>query len=198
MEQIDEAAELQLRSMLREILIVEAEMENLQRGADNLLGRCASISVENTRLRVSMREQEAEAAAALEKFTAYLNKMQAHRAAVKMASCHTQEHRALEESRALVGTLTQQRDELRKDLDNPNGNTVQREKVEKEKQRTTFQIANLNWCVCFVFLTAQGEAEALEKEVSRRRRTIAEERNRLEEELQIQAHIREDIEVKKV
>lgn len=50
--------------------------------------------------------------------------------------------------------------------------------------------------VRFVFPTAQGEAKALEQEVSMRRRTIAEKRSRLEEELQIQAHIREDIEVK--
>lgn len=134
METIAQAAEPQLRSTLREILIVEAEMENLQQGADSLWGRCASISVENTRLVANIREQDAEAAAVLEKFTAYRNKMQAHTEAVELASCQTQEHKALEESRALVRRLTQQRDELREDLDNPKGNTAQREKVEKGEQ----------------------------------------------------------------
>lgn len=114
-------------------------MENQQQGADILRGRCASISVENTRLGVNIREQEAEVAAVLEKFTAYRNKMQAHRAAVELASCQTREHKALEESRALVMRLMQQRDELREDLDNPKGNAARREKVEKGEQRTT-------WC----------------------------------------------------
>lgn len=142
-EKIAEAAEQQLRSTLREILIVEAEMENLLRGANTLRGRCASISVENTQLGVNIREQEAEAEAVLEKFTAYRNKMQAHRTAVELASSQTHEHKALEESRALVRRLTQQRDELREDLDNPKGNTVQREKVEKGEKKTTCQGANL-------------------------------------------------------
>lgn len=48
------------------------------------------------------------------------------------------------------------------------------------------------------FFTAQAEAEALKTEVSRRRKTIVEKRDRLEEEMQIQAHIRKDIEVKGV
>lgn len=139
-----EASELQLRSTLREILIVEAEMENLQRGGDTLRERCAYISVENTRLEVNIREKEAEVAAVLGKFTVYRNKMQAHRAAVELASCQTQEHKALEESRALVRRLTQQRDELREDLENPKGNTVRREKVEKGEQLTTRQGAILN------------------------------------------------------
>lgn len=143
-EKIAEAAELQLRSTLREILIVEADMDNLQRGANTLRGRCSSISVENTQLGVNIREQRAEAAAVLEKFTAYRNKMQAHRTVVELASSQTHEHKALEESRALVRRLTLQRDELREDLDNPKGNTAQREKVEKGEQRTTCQGANLN------------------------------------------------------
>lgn len=144
MEKTAEVAEQRLRSTLREFLMVEAEMENLQCGADSLRGRCASISVENTRLMVDIREQEDEAKLVLEKFTAYLNKMQAHRAAVEMASCQTQEHKALEESRALVRRLTQQRDELREDLDNPNGNTAQREKVAKGEQGMNCQGSNKN------------------------------------------------------
>lgn len=144
MEMIAEAAEQQLRSTLREILIVETEMENLQCGADCLRGRCASISVENTQLQADISEQEVEAVVALGKFTAYRNKMQAHRAAVDLVSCQTQEHKALEESRALVRRLTQQRDELREDLANPKGNIAQREKVQKGVQSMTCRGLNLN------------------------------------------------------
>lgn len=46
------------------------------------------------------------------------------------------------------------------------------------------------------FFTAQVEAEALEEEVSRKRRAVMERRDRLQEEMQTQAQIREDIEVK--
>lgn len=42
------------------------------------------------------------------------------------------------------------------------------------------------------------EAEALEEEVSRKRRTVMERRDRLQEELQSQAQIRKDIEVKDI
>lgn len=137
-----DAAEQQLRSTLREILIMEAEMENLQLGTGTLRSRCTSISVENTRLLVNIREQEEEAAAALEGFAAYRNKMQTHRVATALAACQTQEYKALEESRALVRRLTQQREELRENLDK--GNTARREKVEKGEQNTTYQGENLN------------------------------------------------------
>lgn len=142
MEKNADAAEQQLRSTLREILIMEAEMENLQLGTGALRSRCTSISVENTRLLVNIREQEEEAAAALEGFAAYRNKMQTHRVATALAACQTQEYKALEESRALVRRLTQQREELRENLDK--GNTVRREKVEKGEQNTTYQGENLN------------------------------------------------------
>lgn len=137
-----DTAERQLRSTLREILIMEAEMENLQRGTGALRSRCTSISVENTWLQVNIREQEEEAAVALEGFAAYRNKMQTHRVATALAACQTQEYKALEESRALVRRLTQQREELRENLDK--GNTARREKVEKGEQNTTCQGENLN------------------------------------------------------
>lgn len=107
-------------------------MDNLQRGMGALRSRCASICVENTQLQVDIREQEEEAAAVLEEFATYRNKMQAHRAVAALAACHTQEYKALEERRALVRRLTQQREELRENLDK--GNMARREKVHKGEQ----------------------------------------------------------------
>lgn len=125
-----EAAEQQLRSNLREILILEAEMENLEQEMKVLQGHCASISVENTRLQAEIREEEEVAQAALEDFGTYRKKMEAHRVAIMQVSSQTEEHKALEERRALVCRLTQERDELRGDLGDPRENTTQRAKVE--------------------------------------------------------------------
>lgn len=134
-EKSAEAAEQQLRSNLREILILEAEMENLEQEMKVLQGRCASISVENTRLQAEIREEEKVAQAALEGFGTYRKKMEAHRAVVMQASSQTDEHKALEERRVTVRRLTQERDELRQDLGNPRGNTAQRAKVEEVDQK---------------------------------------------------------------
>lgn len=123
-----DAAEKQLRSVLREILIMEAEIEDLQRGSGTLQSTCTSISVENKQLQVDIREQEEKAVAALEGFTAYRNKMQAHMVVVALVACKTLEYKALEESRVLVRRLTQQREELKETL--VKGNAA-REEVEK-------------------------------------------------------------------
>lgn len=138
-----EAAEQQLRSHLREILILEAEMEILEQEMKVLQGRCASISVENTRLQAEIREEEDVAQVALEGFGTYRKKMEAHRVAVMQASSRTDEHRALEERRASVRRLTQERDELREDLGNPRGNTAQRAKVEEVDQKVMVKLLNL-------------------------------------------------------
>lgn len=118
-------------------------MENLEQEMKVLQGRCASISVENTGLQAGIREEEEVAQAALERFGTYQKKMEAHRVAVVQASSQTDEHKALEERRALVCRLTQERDELREDLENPRGNTAQRAKVEEVDQKVMVKILNL-------------------------------------------------------
>lgn len=110
-------------------------MENLRQEMKVLQGRCASISVENTRLQAGIREEEEVAQAALEGFGTYRKKMEAHRAGVMRASSQTDKLEALEKRRALVCRLTQERDELREDLGNPRGNAAQRAKVEEERTR---------------------------------------------------------------
>ncbi len=131
MEKKGETAERELRSKVREILMLEGEMEHLERQTKVLLDRCASISKENTELKTGTSEEEENARTALAGFNTYRNKMEGHRAAVLRAASQTEAHKELEEKRALVRMLTQKRDELREDLENPNGNTVQVAKVEK-------------------------------------------------------------------
>lgn len=118
-------------------------MENLEQEMKVLQGRCASISVENTRLQAGIREEEEVTQAALEGFGTYRKKMEVHRVAVMQASSQTDELKVLEERRALVRRLTQERDELREDLGNPRGNTAQRAKVEEVDQKVMVKFLNL-------------------------------------------------------
>lgn len=124
-----EMAELQLRSTVREILILEAGMENLEQQMKVLHDRCVSISKENTELQDRIREEDEDAQMALARFNAYRSKMEAHSVAVQHAKNNTEVQKVLEERRALVQRLTQEKEQLREDLENPNGNTVQMAKV---------------------------------------------------------------------
>lgn len=126
-----ETAERELRSQVREILILEAVTEQLEQRAKVLRDRCASISKENTELQTGIGEAEEDARAALGRFDAYRRKMEAHRAAILRVGSHAGARGALEERRVLVARLTREKEELRADLDNPNGNTAQKAKVAK-------------------------------------------------------------------
>lgn len=57
--------------------------------------------------------------------------MKGHRGAVLQAVSQTEAHRELEENRMLVLKLRKEKEQLKEDLENPNGNTLQMAKVEK-------------------------------------------------------------------
>lgn len=130
-EKIGGMVEQELRSKVREFLMLEGEMEHLERQTRVLHDRCASIRKENTELQIGISEEEENARMALAGFNTYRNKMEVHRAAVLHAASQTEAHKELEEKRALVRMLTQKKEELKVDLEDPNGNTVQMAKVEK-------------------------------------------------------------------
>lgn len=126
-----ETAERELRSKEREILMLEGELEHLQRQTEVLHKRSAAISQENTQLQYLISEEEENARLALEKFNTYRNKMEAHRVAALHAVSQTEAHKVLEEKKELVKMLKHKKEQLREDLENPNGRTVQMAKVEK-------------------------------------------------------------------
>uniref|UniRef100_A0A8P4JVM3 Uncharacterized protein n=1 Tax=Dicentrarchus labrax TaxID=13489 RepID=A0A8P4JVM3_DICLA len=165
-EKKGETAEQELRSKAREILMLEGELERLERQTKVLPARCVSISKENTELQIGVSEEEEKARMALERFNTYRHKMEAHRAAVLHAASQTQAYKELAEKRALVRMLAQKKEELREDLENPNGNTVQ-----------------------------MREIDALKGEISVRRKTTAERKERLRKEFETQAQIKKDVEV---
>ncbi|XP_073318225.1 coiled-coil domain-containing protein 122 [Pagrus major] len=163
-----ELAEREPRSKAREILLLEAEMDHLEWQTKALHDSCASISKQITDLLIGISEEEEGARMALAGFSSYREKMEAHRAAVLRAASQTEAHKELEEKRALVRMLMQKKEELREDLENPNGNAVQ---------------------------MAKRKIDALKGEISMKRKTTAERKEQLRKEFETQTQIKKDIEI---
>ncbi|XP_003446663.1 coiled-coil domain-containing protein 122 isoform X1 [Oreochromis niloticus] len=168
LERKNEGIDKELRSKVREILVLESEMEQLEQQTMILHDRCVSISKEDTELQILIGEEEEVAQVALAGFNTYRSKMEGHRAAVLHAVSQTKAHNELKEKKELVQMLRKQNEELKEDLNNPNGNTVQ---------------------------MAKKEIKALKEEVSLKMKTISEKRERLQKEFEIHAQIKKDIEI---
>ncbi|XP_034410438.1 coiled-coil domain-containing protein 122-like [Cyclopterus lumpus] len=161
-------AEQELRSKVRTYRTLEEELEHLDLQRNVLEGRCVAIGKENTELQIGITEEEEKARMALARFNTYRDNMAAHRAAVLHVVSQTEAHKELEEKRALVRMLTQKKEELKKDLENPHGNTVQMTK---------------------------NENDALKREISVRRETIVEKREQVQKEFETHTQIKKDIEI---
>ncbi|XP_037325120.2 coiled-coil domain-containing protein 122-like [Pungitius pungitius] len=167
-ERTGEMAEHELRSNVRESLMLEAQTEHLERQTSLLRGRCGAICKENTELQSSITEEEESAGMARAGFNAYRSKMEGHRAAVLHAASRTEAHRELEEKRKLVRVLTQKKEELKVDLEDPNGNTL---------------------------LSAKSENDALKRQILARREAIAKKRAQLQKEREAHTQIKKDVEI---
>ncbi|XP_043965986.1 coiled-coil domain-containing protein 122 [Gambusia affinis] len=161
-------AEQQLRSKLREICLLEGEMAHLERQRALLQDRCASINKENVKLHMLLQDEEEHARSTLEEFSVYRNKMKGHKDAVLQAVSQTEAHRELKENRMLVLNLRQEKEQLKEDLQNPNGITLQ---------------------------TAKEETDALKREISESKKAVAEGREQLKKEFEIHAKLKRDIEI---
>ncbi|XP_034533472.1 coiled-coil domain-containing protein 122-like isoform X2 [Notolabrus celidotus] len=160
----DEAVEQDLKANVRDTLLLKGEMEQLGQQVTALYGRCVSISKDISNLQVDISEEEEKAGVALEGFNTYRNKMETHRAAALRAASQTEAKKELEEKRELVRMLKEKKEELREDLENPYGNTVQ-----------------------------MKEIAALNEEISVMSKTIEEKREKLHEESTLHTHIKKDI-----
>uniref|UniRef100_A0A8C2WK61 Uncharacterized protein n=1 Tax=Cyclopterus lumpus TaxID=8103 RepID=A0A8C2WK61_CYCLU len=192
-------AEQELRSKVRTYRTLEEELEHLDLQRNVLEGRCVAIGKENTELQIGITEEEEKARMALARFNTYRDNMAAHRAAVLHVVSQTEAHKELEEKRALVRMLTQKKEELKKDLENPHGNTVQMTKVEKINWMILSYIilnfTSVNNCHSFLILL-QNENDALKREISVRRETIVEKREQVQKEFETHTQIKKDIEVR--
>ncbi|XP_060923253.1 coiled-coil domain-containing protein 122-like [Limanda limanda] len=163
-----EMAEQELRSKVRDSLVLEGNVEHLQRQTKVLQDRCVSINKENTQLHVRICEEEENACTTLAGFDTYRQKMEGHAAAVLRVASQTEAFKELEEKRALVRRLTQKKEELREDLESSNGNTAH---------------------------LAKGEIKALKGEVYLMRQIVAEQRERLQKEFETHTRMKKDIEI---
>ncbi|KAK5619262.1 hypothetical protein CRENBAI_018112 [Crenichthys baileyi] len=161
-------AEQELRSKLRQIQLLEGEVEHLERESKVLHDRCSSINKENIELQMLIQEEEENNQLTLEKFSVYRNKMKGHREAILQAVSQMETQRELEEKRMLVWKLRQEKEQLREDLQNPEGNTLQ---------------------------MAKHETDALKREISERKMAIAERRQQLKKEFETHAELKKDIEI---
>ncbi|XP_074520887.1 coiled-coil domain-containing protein 122 isoform X2 [Halichoeres trimaculatus] len=157
-----------LRAKTRETLLLEGEMEHLQQQNLTLNERCVSISKENSNLHMDMSGVMVKAQTEQETFSTYREKMETHRAAVLHAASETKAQKELESKREMVQTLKLKKEELRKDLENPYGNTVQTEKREIDALKEK----------CFVM-----------------RKITEEKKEKLDQELELQEGLRKDIEI---
>uniref|UniRef100_A0A8C8G2V7 Uncharacterized protein n=1 Tax=Oncorhynchus tshawytscha TaxID=74940 RepID=A0A8C8G2V7_ONCTS len=137
-------AEVELKSNMRQILILEGEMEHLQRHMQDLGLRSVTVYNENTELRLLIEEEEDNFSRVLAGYNTYRNKMEGHRTAVLQAESQTRAHRELVEKRALVRVLTERREELRADLENPEGNAVKQAQKELDDMRGKEMQDNVN------------------------------------------------------
>lgn len=119
------------QSKEREVLILEGELKNLDLRTKCLEDRCVAISQENRELQMRIGELEDDNRANLARHDASRKKMEAYKAAVMQAASQTEAYKELQERREQVKMLTLKKEELRDDLDNPNGSMVQESKVER-------------------------------------------------------------------
>lgn len=127
MQKKSNEAEKKLSHKARDLLIMEDDMIHLEQQMQARRDHCASITVDKTKLLEQISEEEEKACMARAQFDIYRRKMVGHRQAVLHKVDHTDACK--EEKRTLVQKLRKSKEELKQDLENPHGITVQSEKV---------------------------------------------------------------------
>lgn len=115
-------------------MVKEAEIEQLEQQKKVLNDRRTSISKENAGLQRRRAEEEEDVGKVLAQFSTYRKKMEGHRMAVWLAASQGEAQEVLEEKKASVTKLKRKKEELREDLENPNGSAVQKAKVEEAEK----------------------------------------------------------------
>nr|XP_054603658.1 coiled-coil domain-containing protein 122 isoform X2 [Nothobranchius furzeri] len=138
-----EAVEGELRSKEREFLLCQGQMEHLEKQSKVLHDRCVSITMSKSELQGLIREEEENAR-------------------------KTEAHKQLEEKKMQIQMLKQMKEQLKKDLEDPNGATQQ---------------------------MAKNEIDALKMKIFERKLSIAERREQLKAECEIHVQLKKDTEI---
>ncbi|KAJ3588817.1 hypothetical protein NHX12_009671 [Muraenolepis orangiensis] len=127
-----ERAKLALRAIERQMLVQEDDLDRGYCHARELWSCCLTAHKHTAATRLRVDEEEEDARGALAGYDEYRNKMERHRAATALAESQTESHKVLEAQRRRVSALNRRKEELRRDLENPNGKAVQEAKVALE------------------------------------------------------------------
>ncbi|KAK7893366.1 hypothetical protein WMY93_022518 [Mugilogobius chulae] len=157
-----------LNDKQKTLLSLESDVEHLEQQTQELLQRSVNVSHDIADLQSQIKEEQEKVSAAQAQYKTYRTKMEEHRAAVVLAASQTEAHRELEERRARVRVLREKKEELREDLENPNGNAVQ---------------------------AAKSETSALKEQIIGKKKAIAEKRSRLRKEVETHSQIKKEIEI---
>ncbi|KAJ8003789.1 hypothetical protein DPEC_G00152040 [Dallia pectoralis] len=132
--------EMKLKSTLRQILILQGEMERIQQHMQDISSHSITVHNENSQLRHLIDIEEDNYHCVLAGYNTYRNKMEGHRKAILQAERQTTAHLELAEKRVLVRELTEKREELRADLDNPKGSAVKQEQKEIDDMKEQISV----------------------------------------------------------
>ncbi|XP_042558882.1 coiled-coil domain-containing protein 122 [Clupea harengus] len=165
---ICEAVELELKNSDRQLNGLLCEIKQIKRRNSSLESQLHEINSENMKLQLQIQEQEESQQSSLASYNAYRNKMEDHKMAIAEAESQMPIYKELMEARELVKRLREKRDALEMDLQNPEGQAA------KE---------------------AQHKIDDLERQVSAKREMVEEKQAFLQNEQEVHAQLRRDIEI---
>ncbi|KAJ8253368.1 hypothetical protein GJAV_G00212150 [Gymnothorax javanicus] len=160
--------QFQLNAKEREIQNISEKMAQEQLRASDLESESQAICVEIVKLQQEIEESAESFQLMLTKYNTYREKTESHKMAIFTQESQTAVHQALAEKRRLVNELREERDRLRADLENPEGNAMRR---------------------------AQKEVEELKVRVSAMKEQVLSKTQLLVKEHETQAQLREDIQI---
>ncbi|RXM97548.1 Coiled-coil domain-containing protein 122 [Acipenser ruthenus] len=100
------------------------ETEHRRKHSENLEAQTRALYMENVNLQLSIEQEEEHFQLLLAGYNTYRNKMDAHREVIAYVEGKTATTRELLEKREIVKKLREKKEELRIDLENPEGNVV--------------------------------------------------------------------------
>ncbi|XP_061083035.1 coiled-coil domain-containing protein 122 [Conger conger] len=130
-----DAARLQLSSTERAIENHSDEIVQLQLRATDLESDSQATYLENIKLQHEIEENKDSFQLTLAGYNTYRNKMDSHKVAIFKQESQTAVHRELTEKRRLINHLKAEREKLKVDLQNPEGNVVRQAQKEVDELR---------------------------------------------------------------
>ncbi|MGH0173602.1 UNVERIFIED_CONTAM: hypothetical protein FKN15_065584 [Acipenser sinensis] len=124
LEKQNEAVMLEFWATEKHIGKLGDEIEHRRKHSENLEAQTQTLYMENVNLQLSIEQEEEHFQMLLAGYNTYRNKRDAHREVIAYVEGKTATTRELLEKREIVKKLREKKEELRIDLENPEGNVV--------------------------------------------------------------------------